>query len=241
MRVLMVIGQFYPIVGGAERQAQKLAKALMRRGVEVTVLTARRPRGAVAWELVDGIGVRRHFARGIPLGHRERLQTFGYMMGLGYAMWKLRDSYDIIHVHQLMQGAFVAAYVGAATGRPVIAKVGNTGQRFDLTVFERGHGFLGPWMSRRMVPRITRVVALCSQSVAELRERGFGDHQVVRIPNGVELPAAEVPRERIDLRRELGLRDEDAAIAFVGTLTPKKGVSSLQEAWVSTFHAASAA
>ena len=39
MRILMVISQFYPMIGGAEKQAQLLAKTLTEDGVTVDIVT----------------------------------------------------------------------------------------------------------------------------------------------------------------------------------------------------------
>lgn len=41
MRVLMFCPQFAPLIGGAERQAEKLGMALRTAGVDVRVLTPR--------------------------------------------------------------------------------------------------------------------------------------------------------------------------------------------------------
>jgi hypothetical protein len=41
LKIVMVADQYPPVVGGAERQAQKLSRALAARGNEVVVLTGR--------------------------------------------------------------------------------------------------------------------------------------------------------------------------------------------------------
>jgi len=41
LRILMVIAVFYPYVGGAEKQAQRLALELLKENMEVTVITGR--------------------------------------------------------------------------------------------------------------------------------------------------------------------------------------------------------
>ena len=51
-RVLMFSGQFWSRVGGAERQAHKLALRLIRNGCHVEVLT---PRLEKSWPLEDTI------------------------------------------------------------------------------------------------------------------------------------------------------------------------------------------
>jgi hypothetical protein len=87
MRVLMVISQFHPIIGGAEKQAQLLAKHLIKKGVEVNIVTGwwnlRTPRR----EMIDGVKVFRNFSCwGMfgPRAHRT-IRLFGgfvYMMSL---------------------------------------------------------------------------------------------------------------------------------------------------------------
>ena len=54
INVLMFSGQFRPIVGGAERQAEKLAKALVSQGVRVTLLTPALVQGLPAEEQDEG-------------------------------------------------------------------------------------------------------------------------------------------------------------------------------------------
>ena len=39
LKVKMIIAQYYPIIGGAEHQAELLSEALLRAGVDVKVYT----------------------------------------------------------------------------------------------------------------------------------------------------------------------------------------------------------
>ena len=39
MNILMVISQFHPIIAGADKQAQLLAKELIEKGLKVTIVT----------------------------------------------------------------------------------------------------------------------------------------------------------------------------------------------------------
>ena len=39
LKILMVIGLFHPVVGGAEKACQTLSKRLMGKGISVTILT----------------------------------------------------------------------------------------------------------------------------------------------------------------------------------------------------------
>jgi hypothetical protein len=57
-KVCMVIARFYPVMGGGEKQAQKLAKRIVERGIPVSVLT-RNYSNCVPFEIVDGIRIYR--------------------------------------------------------------------------------------------------------------------------------------------------------------------------------------
>ena len=61
MKILMVISQFQPIIGGAERQAQLLAKRLIEKGVTVNLVTGWWKFGTSRKEMIDGIRIFRNF------------------------------------------------------------------------------------------------------------------------------------------------------------------------------------
>jgi hypothetical protein len=54
MKALMVISQFYPMIGGAEKQAQLLAKKLTEGGVIVDIVTGWWKFGTARKEKIDG-------------------------------------------------------------------------------------------------------------------------------------------------------------------------------------------
>ena len=58
MNILIVIGQYYPVIGGAEAQAQKQAETLHKLGVNIEVLTYHR-RGLATYEEINGVPVYR--------------------------------------------------------------------------------------------------------------------------------------------------------------------------------------
>ena len=60
-RILMVIGQFHPIIGGAEQQCRLQAAELRRRGYDVKVLTGWWNTGTPRREIIDGVPVVRNF------------------------------------------------------------------------------------------------------------------------------------------------------------------------------------
>ena len=97
-RIVMVISQFYPLLGGAEVQAQQLARELLRRNMNVFVVT-RKLKGVPRYQSIDGIPVYREI-RTIPLGI---LWGISYMMSVFLFLYRRRNEYDIIHCH-IVQG-----------------------------------------------------------------------------------------------------------------------------------------
>lgn len=114
MKVLMVISQFHPIIGGAERQAQLLAQTLIEKGIRVQVVTGswriRTPRK----EIINGVQIFRNFSFWGMFGIKglRPLAAVTYMVTLGIYLLLHRKEFDLIHVHQALHPAFVSTLVG---------------------------------------------------------------------------------------------------------------------------------
>ena len=95
-KVVMIIAQFYPLLGGAEVQAQRLASALRAKGVDIFVLT-RRFKNLPAYEVIDDIPVYRSIRTvNFPL-------FFGmlYVASVALFLYRRRNDYTIIHCNIL--------------------------------------------------------------------------------------------------------------------------------------------
>jgi len=127
MKVLMVISQFYPIIGGAERQAQLLAKTLIKEGIRVQVVTGWWNLKTRRREIIDGIRVFRNFSFWGMFGIKglRLLGALTYMISLAIYLLLHRIEYDIIHVHQVLYPAFMSVFVGKGLlKKHVLAKTG---------------------------------------------------------------------------------------------------------------------
>ena len=217
MKVLMIVAQFHPIVGGAETQARRLAAELRRQGVTVELWTGRWSRDVPSREVVDGVPVER-LGPGLALQPR-RLRRWLFLGCLFVALLRRGRQFALIHVHQLLYPAFAAAVAGRWLGRPVIARVSSTGSTSDLVMAARGGLGLQRWLTRRL---LTRVVAVNHEAARECLRFGYRLAQVVHIPNGVPLPVAPAARRRDGD----GLR-----LLYVGGLRPEKRLEVLLEAW----------
>ncbi|MGA2318546.1 MAG: glycosyltransferase, partial [Thermodesulfobacteriota bacterium] len=130
MKVLMVISQFYPMIGGAEKQAQILARKLIERGVTVDIVTGWWKSGTARKEKIDGIQVFRNFACWGMFGIK-RIRTMGaliYMMSLSLFLIRRKKRYDLIHIHQVLYPAFVSALIAKGIfDKPILVKMGCSG------------------------------------------------------------------------------------------------------------------
>ena len=122
LRICFICFMFAPVIGGAEARAEKQARQLLALGHEVTILTLRHDKGWKSVDNLDGLRVIRVgglFRRNGRL-RVGRLGHFPIDIALLRTLWRLRDSFDIIHVFQISSLAAVAALVGKLTGIPMI-------------------------------------------------------------------------------------------------------------------------
>jgi glycosyltransferase involved in cell wall biosynthesis len=217
-RVVMVIARFYPTVGGTERQAFNLSKALVAKDVPVQVIAGKS----------KGLWPSHEHVADIPVWRYPAWRS--YVFGLATALWRLRHTYDLIHVHQMLYPAWVAGVMGRWLGKPVIAKASNSGERFDLHLLKASLPVAGRLMAEAMPRLLTRVIAIATPIVEDLQAAGFSSQQIVPIPNGVALAAALSDESRRQARQQLGLPADVPLLIFTGTYTPKKNLSLLLRA-----------
>lgn len=224
VRVLMVVRLFHPWIGGTERQAHKLARALIEHGVDVRIVTGRWFRGTARSEVVDGVPVFRNNTLWELFGIKG-LRKFGgylYIASLLTHLWRHRDSYDVIHVHGLNYHTFAAVVAGRVLHKPVVTKLANSGSASDVLKMRESRQLA---LARFMLPTALRsdlFVALNPDVVAELTAVGVPPRRIVELPNGVGIDGG--PRRDYDLH-------DPACVLYVGRLHPQKGLDTLLRAF----------
>jgi glycosyltransferase involved in cell wall biosynthesis len=245
-RVVMVLSNFYPIVGGGERQAQQLAARLVGRGLDVCVLTRRYP-SLSSFERVDGVPVYRVpvWGRTDPIlmgpDTRSPVQATTFILGALKLLAHPALRGAILHCHQSSMG--VAPSAIAALAKRLIpakgaARIGDTGSKVIVKfmgsrVREMAHTHT--WPARRWLLCQADAFVVTNESTAKALS-GMGlDVPTYCLPNGVDLarfrPVA--PETRADLRGRLGLPSEALVVLYVGRLEPVKGADLLLHAWAS--------
>lgn len=193
LSVLMFSPQFRPIVGGAERQAEKLSKALVKRGHRVTVLTPRLIRGTPEYEKDSGVVIYR-----FPLFDLcKRMPKVPWLGPLNLLSIRaqtiravsiyLKDS-DVLHCHIASPMTAFAMQAAWKKRIPVLCKVAVSGEKTDLGELS-GVGLGGPQLARSMIRQVDCWVATTQAVKKSLLDWGVESSRIETISNGVDLVA----------------------------------------------------
>lgn len=113
MRILVVLTYYRPHTSGLTIYAERLSKALVRRGHHVTVLTSRFDPTTPREEDVDGVHIRR-----VPV--LARLGKGVFMPQFGFIAAKLIKTHDVVHLHLPQFDAASTAILGRLLGKPIM-------------------------------------------------------------------------------------------------------------------------
>ena len=208
--VVMFAPQFRPVVGGAERQAEKLAAALVKAGCRVTIVTPRIDVDSPDTEEVNGVTIERFQFNDLS---RKYPVPGVALLNIPYILWQvaravgpyLKDA-DVLHCHLASLQTAGAAIAGRVAGVPVILKAAMADQRSDLGEIEKNgaSGWMVAWLVRMLIQTWVATTVAVAQA---LIRAGVAAGQIVRIPNGVDLPDAKhvkPPVERVNRFLYLG-------------------------------------
>lgn len=221
MKVLMVISQFHPIIGGAEKQAKLVAQTLAKKGIDVSILTGWWKFGTPHKETIEGIKIVRNFSCWKMFGI-QGIRTLGalvYIVSLGIYLLLHRREYDILHVHQVLYPAFVSAIVGKGVlKKPILVKMGCSGLTSDIKNLKRFP--LGSLQLRYLVKKMDCVVTVNHEGIEEFQALGSPLGRIQYIPNGVA-PFLD------------GKTHYDQVLFLITTvrLDKQKGIDILLKAW----------
>ncbi len=209
--VLMAVPQYPPpIVGGLEKQAHDLAAELVRRGHRVLALSGRITPDQPAVARVDGVEV---YRLGWPRSRFVRWFASPFMVWR--QMHRLVRHVDVIHVHVISSFGLFVVLLGHFYRKPVLVKLANVGVDGLPGLACGPMGPLRTWL----FARADAVVAMSSQSLAELRDIAFDRARILVTPNGIRLHPTRDARD--------GGEPSICRFAFVGRLHEQKGLFDL--------------
>ncbi len=201
--------QFYPRIGGAERQAQKLGRALIDLGCTVEVLTARHDPSWLPTEDVDGVRIHR-------FPYTDICARFPGIRGLGVpntmlGSWQVRRAvdaligrFDLLHGHIASPMVVYAMDAAHAAGKKAICKIALSGPKWDLEAL-RKTSLAGGRLARHALKRLDMWVAMSGEIRRQLQDSGVDASRIRSIPNGVVLPKDQPVSSEAPARRFLHL------------------------------------
>lgn len=208
MNLLMIIGQFSPIVGGAEKECQKLSERLLQRGMGVTVLTQFFD-GLPDYEVIDEIPVYRKMKG----WHWFEIT---YMLSVLRFLLQYRKRYDIIQCFGLYLFIPPALIMKYLFGKKVIARLECAGHYGD---FWRINQLRWRKLVMGSAKRLDKIIYISKEIQKELLANNFPVKKLVHITNSVNVDRFKPPDNHKDKRSK--------AICFVGRLEEQKGLGYL--------------
>ena len=186
MKILVLIHEFPPVGGGGGRAAQDICLGIVKRGHEITVLTAHL-KGLPKEEMIDGIRVRR-----LPSFRQEAFRAdlkamAGYVLSGLWAGFRLikRWQPDLIHVHFAVPAGALAWVLSKLTDISYVMTV----HLGDVPggVPEKTSGWF-KWIMPFTYPvwRDAKHVIAVSEFTRQLALKHY-EREINVIPNGVDL------------------------------------------------------
>ncbi len=224
LSIVMVSASFHPVVGGAEKQAWELSRALLRRGERVRVVTRRLP-GLKREELVGEVPVLRLRCLG-----RGLLNSLTFMASLFFYLMREASDFDVVHAHLAGSPALVCAFVARLRRKGCLVKVGG-GRGVGELSGSKGNipGRLKLWSLRLLAPPL---VTVAREVAAEITAH-LGALAVEVVPNGVDTeryrPATDA--ERLASRERFGLPSRGAGFIYAGRFSPEKRLLWFLNLW----------
>jgi glycosyltransferase involved in cell wall biosynthesis len=237
--VLILTPYFYPIIGGVESNAERLARYLVSQGAPVRVLTKRIGRGLPDADDRDGIAIRRIGPGG------ERSSIGKWLMTPAIARWLIGHAaeYDVVCCVDYRATGVAALLARRVTGRPVVFQAQTTGvlsgDNVDPLLKGAGVAANGPiaravkWPIRALYRGADAFACISRDIERETLACGVPRDRVWYLPNAIDMTHFRPPEpgERDRLRQMLDLPVDRVVCLFVGRLSREKGVLDLLEAW----------
>jgi|GEM_PF-2274865 len=224
LRIVFLIGAFFPNPLGASYSAIRLAKSLREHGMEISFIVDSQAEGWEKGGTYEGFPVQSF--------RLHKPGKWGKLCGLAaftLYIWRRRREVDVFYINGGgYVNLFLGWWAGLVTGWKICLKMTSDGWDTPDGAVNEKWGFLVPFF----YSRLDGIVAMTNGQAVKCRQRGW-DVLVATIPNGVDTSIYRpvTPSERQQLRRELELPADACILIYLGSLGKGKGTDVLFEVW----------
>lgn len=231
MKIVMLLTSFYPLMGGAEKQAQRLSKELIKRGHEVTVLT-RLPNEEFTLkkeEFIEGIKVIR-----LKVLKKGKLAPLAYLLKSLFYIYRNRKTIDIVHAHSLTANGFIAALSTLLFKIPSISKIAGGGNEQGCEAKRMYiHGGLKKWRLEFINRHLSSYIAISKSIEKDLIDIKVPREKIVYLPNGIDISRGN-GNDKLRESNNLDLPTDKKIYLYAGRFEYIKGIDILLKAWINT-------
>lgn len=213
-QILFAVDSRFPGLGGAERQALKLAVALREKGASVEFVTPRVLKSQSLQEECDGFTIRR-----LDYPHIRWVGSLFLMAVFARYLYVNRSRFDAVHIHITHLLAASAGFIRRWSGLPVVTKISGYYEFEGGVLDQRKRFFPLNFLIRMGLRQVDFVQTISKETRDKLLLAGFRDEQIRFIPNGID---TRVPPVKVAGGATLTL-------GYCGRLREVKGVHVLLE------------
>lgn len=221
LTVVMLMREFYPLRGGYQNQALRLAEEMVKRNIRVHVVTHRN-RTLPPYEVHKQIRIHR-----VPALRTGHLAAFSFLASCFLWMARNRHDFQLIHANRSSSG-LIAGLIGFVLRKKVLYKL-TRGDEIDIKGLRST--LWGSLKLRYLRRTVDKFVAITKQIEDDLKHLGIPRGRIVRIPNGITLNRLPNSYDRERVTSEIGWASNTKIVTFVGRLIHAKGVDWLLEVW----------
>jgi len=214
----MVTSTFLPMIGGAEIGIANLSNALHCLGVEVTI---------IAPEYQD-FNANTGLTLDVPVIRYRHTKMIPDFIPMTYAMIKATRSADAIHAHFLYPSGLAGLIIKYLLHKPCVVSM----HGMDIQVYKTiGYGLRLDWrfdlIVKFVLRKVNALIALSKFVAKEAMKAGADPSKVHILNNGVDTSRFNPRIKGEEMRRELGIDQEENVVLAVQNFRPVKGYNYL--------------
>lgn len=221
MKILVVLTYYRPHISGLTIYAERIAKAFVRRGNQVTVLTSRFDPNLAIEEIDEGVRIIR-----VPV--LMRLSKGVIMPSFGRQASKLVKEHDVVQLHLPQFDAAGVAFRGRLHKKPTIITY-HCDLELPPGLFNRAANLAVLAMNELAAIKTHRIVTYTEDYAKHSKYTRRYMRKVRVIPPPVVLPEIS-EEEKIAFRKEYNPQEQTPVIGMAARFATEKGVEVLLKA-----------